>query len=221
MLWWLLLRPSELCGFLATTVRSLRDWNFSFAFVLRVSRRVRRFFFAAARVSNFNDRGPRKGKEIQNHHASRRIESGRITIRFTTRFWTTLRVDIRLLAPALSGFFGYPSLSVNDSSRPSKGRENLEISHSRTMTTTALPPLPFSPSRLRSYILRLPLFTRLILIAIAVFWALELQSVWDVAEWGALRPSKVGLTSSKYLSGLIAFQSLVKWSFLEHWTDKI
>lgn len=67
------------------------------------------------------------------------------------------------------------------------------------MTTTALPPLPFSPSRLRSYILRLPLFTRVILIAIAIFWALELQSVWDVAEWGSLWPSKVGLASSRYL----------------------
>ena len=71
------------------------------------------------------------------------------------------------------------------------------------MTTTALPPLPFSPTRLRSYILRLPLFTRLILIAIAVFWALKLQSVWDVTAWGALQPSLVGLTSSRYLFSIV------------------
>jgi hypothetical protein len=60
----------------------------------------------------------------------------------------------------------------------------------------ALPPLPFNPTRLRSYILRLPLFTRIVLILIAAFWVLELQTVWSVVAWGALIPSEVGIGTS-------------------------
>ncbi|KAL4977456.1 Gaa1-like protein [Aspergillus desertorum] len=56
----------------------------------------------------------------------------------------------------------------------------------------ALPPLPFNPSRVRSYLLRLPLFTRLVILAIIVFWLLELQSVWSVVQWGALIPDELG-----------------------------
>ncbi|KAL5334735.1 hypothetical protein BJX70DRAFT_377347 [Aspergillus crustosus] len=59
----------------------------------------------------------------------------------------------------------------------------------------ALPPLPFNPSRVRSYLLRLPLFTRLIVLAIIVFWLLELQTVWSVVEWGRISPEEVNLTS--------------------------
>ncbi|KAL6239116.1 hypothetical protein BDW75DRAFT_227467 [Aspergillus navahoensis] len=57
----------------------------------------------------------------------------------------------------------------------------------------ALPPLPFNPSRVRSYLLRLPLFTRLVILAIIVFWLLELQTVWSVVQWGALIPDELGL----------------------------
>ncbi|KKK20052.1 hypothetical protein ARAM_006405 [Aspergillus rambellii] len=60
-------------------------------------------------------------------------------------------------------------------------------------TPAALPPLPFNPSRVRSYLLRLPLFTRLILLAIIIFWLLELQTVWAVVQWGALVPDEIGL----------------------------
>lgn len=63
--------------------------------------------------------------------------------------------------------------------------------------TPALPPLPFSPARLRSYILRLPLFTRIILLAIVVFWVLDLQPAWSVAQWGQLKPSQVTLLNSR------------------------
>ncbi|KIW37404.1 hypothetical protein, variant [Exophiala oligosperma] len=49
-----------------------------------------------------------------------------------------------------------------------------------------------NPSRVRSYLLRLPLFTRLILLAIVAFWLLELQTVWSVTQWGALIPKEVG-----------------------------
>ncbi|MCJ1338487.1 putative rhomboid protease [Bachmanniomyces sp. S44760] len=51
----------------------------------------------------------------------------------------------------------------------------------------------FNPARLRSYILRLPLFTRVILVIIPVLWIVELQSAWDVVQWGGLVPSEVNL----------------------------
>jgi len=57
----------------------------------------------------------------------------------------------------------------------------------------ASPALPnFNPARLRSYILRLPLFTRICMVAILVFWITELQTVWSVEQWGALIPSEIG-----------------------------
>ncbi|GIK05867.1 glycosyl phosphatidyl inositol protein transamidase complex subunit [Aspergillus viridinutans] len=59
----------------------------------------------------------------------------------------------------------------------------------------ALPPLPFNPTRVRSYVLRLPLFTRLVLLAIVVFWLLELQTIWGVVQWGSLTPSEIGIGS--------------------------
>ncbi|KAE8150431.1 Gaa1-domain-containing protein [Aspergillus avenaceus] len=62
-------------------------------------------------------------------------------------------------------------------------------------TPAALPPLPFNPSRVRSYLLRLPLFTRLVLLAIVVFWLLELQTVWSVVQWGSLTPDEIGFGS--------------------------
>ena len=54
-----------------------------------------------------------------------------------------------------------------------------------------------SPQRVRSYILRLPLLTRIVLLLILLLWLLELQSAWDVARFGSLIPSEVGLSSSK------------------------
>ncbi|KAL2055323.1 hypothetical protein ABVK25_004131 [Lepraria finkii] len=56
------------------------------------------------------------------------------------------------------------------------------------------PTLPsFNPGRLRSYIFRLPLFTRIILLFTILFWILELQSAWNVVLWGALVPEEVNL----------------------------
>ncbi|KAH8701695.1 Gaa1-like protein [Talaromyces proteolyticus] len=60
---------------------------------------------------------------------------------------------------------------------------------------TALPALPFNPARLRSYLLRLPLFTRAVLLVIIAFWLLELQSVWSVVTWGALIPDEMSIGS--------------------------
>ncbi|KAK0611165.1 Gaa1-like protein [Immersiella caudata] len=49
--------------------------------------------------------------------------------------------------------------------------------------------------RARSYVNRLPLFTRGVLVAIVVFWIVGVQSVWDLRTWGALVPDLVGLSS--------------------------
>ena len=64
-------------------------------------------------------------------------------------------------------------------------------------TPAALPPLPFNPSRIRSYLVRLPLFTRLVLLVILAFFILELQTLWSVVNWGALIPDEIGLGTSK------------------------
>lgn len=71
-----------------------------------------------------------------------------------------------------------------------------ELPETRMAPPAALPPLPFNPSRLRSYILRIPLFTRLVLLAIVAFGVLELQTLWSVVEWGSLTPNEIGLGSS-------------------------
>ncbi|KAL8943280.1 MAG: hypothetical protein Q9216_001191 [Gyalolechia sp. 2 TL-2023] len=47
--------------------------------------------------------------------------------------------------------------------------------------------------RLRSYIFRLPLFTRIVLVFVSLFWILELPQIWDVVQWGALVPKEVHL----------------------------
>ncbi|KAL8840236.1 MAG: hypothetical protein Q9170_001443 [Blastenia crenularia] len=49
--------------------------------------------------------------------------------------------------------------------------------------------------RLRSYVFRLPLFTRIVLVLIALFWILELQKVWNVVQWGALIPKEINLAT--------------------------
>lgn len=71
-------------------------------------------------------------------------------------------------------------------------------------TPAALPPLPFNPSRVRSYVLRLPLFTRLVLLAIIVFWLLELQTIWSVVQWGSVIPEEVGFGTSMSLRAHVA-----------------
>ena len=59
------------------------------------------------------------------------------------------------------------------------------------------PTLPqLNPARFRSYVFRIPLFTRIILFLIILFWVLEFQSTWDIAKWGALVPLEVNLGTS-------------------------
>jgi len=58
------------------------------------------------------------------------------------------------------------------------------------------PTLPqFSAARVRSYIFRLPLFTRAVVFIIILFWFLSIQSVWDVPQWGALIPKEIGIST--------------------------
>jgi len=54
----------------------------------------------------------------------------------------------------------------------------------------------FSAQRARSYLLRLPIFTRVVVLIIALVWLVGVQTVWDERDWGALVPDKIGLTSS-------------------------
>ena len=58
--------------------------------------------------------------------------------------------------------------------------------------------LPFNPARLRTYLLRLPLFTRGCILAVLVFWIVEFQTVWSVTQWGSLIPKEIGLGTSGY-----------------------
>jgi membrane associated rhomboid family serine protease len=58
----------------------------------------------------------------------------------------------------------------------------------------------FNTLRARSYILRLPLFTRIIILVLALFWGLSIQSIWDVKYWGALIPDQISITAAYRLS---------------------
>ncbi|WYZ43041.1 hypothetical protein EsH8_VI_000740 [Colletotrichum jinshuiense] len=54
----------------------------------------------------------------------------------------------------------------------------------------------FSTLRARSYIFRLPLFTRIVVFIIVAAWIAGIQSVWDLRKWGALIPDQLSFTSS-------------------------
>jgi membrane associated rhomboid family serine protease len=58
----------------------------------------------------------------------------------------------------------------------------------------------FSTLRARSYIFRLPLFTRGIIAVLALLWVLSVQSIWNVRAWGALIPDQVSFTAAYRLS---------------------
>ncbi|RMZ82260.1 hypothetical protein DV738_g1904, partial [Chaetothyriales sp. CBS 135597] len=76
----------------------------------------------------------------------------------------------------------------------------------RSLNSFPFPTALINPSRIRSYLLRLPLFTRFVLLVATVFWLLELQTVWSVIEWGSLQPSKIGIfTGGMYRLNTFAF----------------
>jgi glycosylphosphatidylinositol transamidase len=47
--------------------------------------------------------------------------------------------------------------------------------------------------RARSYVFRLPLFTRAIMVVVSVLAILSLLPLWDIQRWGSLIPSKVSV----------------------------
>ncbi|KAI1385330.1 uncharacterized protein F4822DRAFT_412778 [Hypoxylon trugodes] len=51
----------------------------------------------------------------------------------------------------------------------------------------------FNTLRARSYVFRLPLFTRAIIAIMIAFWIAGLQTVWDVRQWGALIPDELSI----------------------------
>lgn len=53
----------------------------------------------------------------------------------------------------------------------------------------------FNPARLRSYVLRLPLATRLLLLAIVALWIATIPLPW-LREFARLEPAKMDLTQS-------------------------
>jgi len=55
--------------------------------------------------------------------------------------------------------------------------------------------LQFNPARIRSYIFRIPLCTRIILFVIFAFWIASLYVPW-LRQWAALIPSQVNLGTS-------------------------
>jgi GPI-anchor transamidase subunit GAA1 len=73
------------------------------------------------------------------------------------------------------------------------------------------PSLPqFSAARARSYIFRLPLFTRCIILVIVLLWLVSLQSAWDVQQWGALIPKEIGLATSSSSFSSLKLQDLLR-----------
>ncbi|KAK5993127.1 Rhomboid-type serine protease 2 [Cladobotryum mycophilum] len=54
--------------------------------------------------------------------------------------------------------------------------------------------------RARSYVIRLPLFTRAIILAIICFWLASLPGIWDVRQWGSLIPDKISIATGYRLS---------------------
>lgn len=55
----------------------------------------------------------------------------------------------------------------------------------------------FNPTRLRSYVLRLPLATRLLLLAIVGLWIATIPLPW-LREFARLEPAKMDLTQSMW-----------------------
>jgi hypothetical protein len=79
---------------------------------------------------------------------------------------------------------------------------------------TMAPSLPqVSVSRIRTYLFRLPLFTRAIIAIIILLWLVGFQSFWDIRKWGALEPKEIGI-STRELPLFFSLSSLLFSSLL-------
>lgn len=65
----------------------------------------------------------------------------------------------------------------------------------------------FNAFRARSYVLRLPLFTRVIVVVIFAVWVLGLQKMWDLQQWGALIPSQITFATGTCTFEFIAMKN--------------
>ncbi|KPM38546.1 Rhomboid protein 2 [Neonectria ditissima] len=63
----------------------------------------------------------------------------------------------------------------------------------------------FNTLRARSYVSRLPLFTRAIVVIIFGLWVAGFQSVVDLQAWGALIPDQISLFAGEFLFGIARF----------------
>lgn len=62
-----------------------------------------------------------------------------------------------------------------------------------------------SATRARSYVFRLPLFTRLAIAIIVAAWVVQIAvpvAQWDVKAWGALVPAEVDFSSREFVAPL-------------------
>lgn len=71
-----------------------------------------------------------------------------------------------------------------------------------------------NPSRLRTYLFRLPFFTRLCVFAIIAFWLLELQTVWSVIQWGSVIPNEISLAGGAYRLNTFPFVHMGFWHMI-------
>jgi hypothetical protein len=67
-----------------------------------------------------------------------------------------------------------------------------------------MPSFPqFNPLRLRSYIFRLPLCTRLLLTACVALWIATIPFGW-LRDWASLEPDKVNFGTSRWFSVILS-----------------
>lgn len=87
------------------------------------------------------------------------------------------------------------------SSKPSPASRRSRTRSPRRHIVFAMPSIQgFNAFRARSYVLRLPLFTRVIVVVIFAVWVLGLQKMWDLQQWGALIPSQITFATAHRLS---------------------
>lgn len=81
---------------------------------------------------------------------------------------------------------------VTQHKRRVRGEPEFVTANINTMASSVT---SFSTLRARSYVFRLPLFTRIVLLVIIAAWIAGFQSVWRLSEWGALIPDQLSFTS--------------------------
>lgn len=77
----------------------------------------------------------------------------------------------------------------------------------------------FSTVRARSYLLRLPLFTRALIVLVAAVWIAGFMPFWDLRQWGALIPDEINPFTCQYNAqvtrgtGFLGDEKEVAWRY--------